>query len=133
MKLFVTRSAWKEASKSKLTKDALVKSSDRTNRGLIDAEIGAHLFKQHVGRKGGFRLILYLEKNKRSVVLHVFPKNEQPNITGHELKTLRDFAGVLADLSDEAFVQLAHKRGWKEITDEALEEDVPKRPPSIDP
>ena len=120
MRMFLTRSVLKDARKAKVSRDLFVKAIERIDLGLFDAEIGAHLFKQRVGRKGDFRVIVFLKKQERSVVLHMFPKNKQPNITGHELETLRDFARVLAGLGDEAFERLASDRGWME-----LDHDIP--------
>ncbi|TXN57123.1 hypothetical protein FV230_28040 [Methylobacterium sp. WL6] len=124
MRLFVTRSAWKQACKGKIAAGTLAKAAEKANLGLVDAEIGAHLYKQHVGRKGDFRAVLFLVTDRRCVVLHIFPKNVQPNIKGAELTTLRAFAKILADVGDAGFETLAETQGWKDLSDEKPETDL---------
>lgn len=124
MKVFVTRTAWKDARRAKIKKEFFVKAAKRTNDGLVDAHIGAHLFKQHMGRKGDYRLILFLIKDGRAVVLHMYPKNQQANITDGELKTLQELADKLAVLSEDDYLKLARTRGWEELSDDDAEEDV---------
>jgi hypothetical protein len=112
-------------------------SLEKREDGLIDAEIGANLIKQRVARKGGgksggFWTILFYKAGDRAVFLHVFPKNQQANLSDLETETYREFAKSLARLSDEKIAALAQERGWKEIEyDHPKEEDLSKRRASI--
>ncbi len=56
--------------------------------------------------------------------LYMFPKNARANITAGELEALRDFAAILAGLTEEAFGRLTHEQGWKVIPDEHADEDL---------
>jgi hypothetical protein len=68
-------------------------------RGLIDADLGGHLYKQRVarpggGKSGGYRTLLAARIGKRYVFLHGFPKSSKGNITQDEKKALQ-YAGKL--------------------------------------
>ncbi|WP_244539654.1 type II toxin-antitoxin system RelE/ParE family toxin [Methylobacterium sp. 174MFSha1.1] len=119
----------KDAAKSGIRDADLLGAVARAESGLIDAGLGLCLIKQRVarpgqGRSGGFRTILFHKRRERAVFLYVFPKNVRANVTPGELDALRDFATILAGLTDEAFDRLTREKGWKVIPDEHPEDDV---------
>lgn len=67
--------------------------------GLIDAELGGHLFKNRIarpgrGKSGGYRRLLSARISDRYVFLLGFSKNERANISNDETKALQ-FAGKI--------------------------------------
>lgn len=81
----------------KLPDTALCKAVKEMERGLIDADLGGHLYKKRVarpggGKSGGYRTLLSARIGSRYVFLHGFPKSDKANITQDEKKALQ-FAG----------------------------------------
>ncbi|KMO39143.1 hypothetical protein VQ03_16095 [Methylobacterium tarhaniae] len=129
MRIYALPRFAKDTVKLGLDDTALAHAVTRAESGLIDAGLGLCLIKQRVarpgqGRSGGFRTILFYKRKERAVFLYVFPKNARANVTPGELEALRDFAAILAGLTDEAFDRLTREQGWKVIPNEQPEEDV---------
>jgi hypothetical protein len=81
----------------KLLDAALCKAVEEMEGGLIDADLGGHLYKKRVarpggGKSGGYRTLLSARIGSRYVFLHGFPKSDKANITSDEKKALQ-FAG----------------------------------------
>jgi hypothetical protein len=75
--------------------------------GLLDADLGGHLYKKRVaraggGKSGGYRTILSAKIGSRYVFLFGFPKSATANITQDERKALQYAGQVLLDLSATA-------------------------------
>jgi hypothetical protein len=92
-------------SKADVTDEALVKAIDEMEQGLIDAELGACLFKKRValvgqGKRGGARTIVASKVQGSWFFLLGFLKNERDNISNIELKALQGLAKQLLELSD---------------------------------
>ncbi|SIT30651.1 type II toxin-antitoxin system RelE/ParE family toxin [Achromobacter sp. MFA1 R4] len=65
--------------------------------GLVDADLGGHLYKLRIARPGrgkrdGYRTLLSARIGSRYVFLHGYPKSDKANITPDERKALQ-FAG----------------------------------------
>lgn len=85
---------------------ALCKAVKEMERGLIDADLGGHLYKKRVarsggGKSGGYRTLLSAWIGSRYVFLHGFPKSDKANITQDEKKALQFAGKVFLDLSAE--------------------------------
>lgn len=70
----------------KLSDTALCGAVHEMESGLIDADLGGHLYKKRVarpgaGKSGGYRTLLSARIGHRYVFLHGFPKNRKENIT----------------------------------------------------
>ncbi|BAQ44914.1 MULTISPECIES: type II toxin-antitoxin system RelE/ParE family toxin [Methylobacterium] len=129
MQIFALPRFSKDAAKAGVDDAVLASAVARAESGLIDAHLGLCLIKQRVprpgqGRSGGFRTILFHKRNERAVFLYMFPKNVRANVTTGELDALRDFAAILAGLTDEAFDRLARQQGWKVVPDEHADKDL---------
>ena len=79
-------------------------------RGLIDADLGGHLYKKRVarpggGKSGGYRTLLSARMGDRYVFLHGFPKSDKANITQSEKKALQFAGKVFLELSGQALLQ----------------------------
>lgn len=75
-------------------------------RGLVDADLGAHLFKKRValagrGKRGGARTLLAFRHQDRAFFLYGFAKNARANISEQELKALKLLTRQLLSYSDE--------------------------------
>jgi hypothetical protein len=131
MKIYLTKEFARLARKYGVGHANLIEAVQRAEDGLIDADLGAHLIKQRVarkggGRSGGFRTILFLKEGDRAVFLHLFEKSRQSNLSEAEKEAYREFAKILVSLRNPAFVKLVEERKWKEIAHDESEEDIPK-------
>ena len=64
------------------------------NKGLIDANLGAGLFKKRVaipgqGKRGSWRTLLGFQACKKAFFLYLFSKNSRDNIEDDEMKALK--------------------------------------------
>lgn len=97
MRVFKTKIFSKFAKKEQISDDALSEAVDRAENGLIDADLGGHIIKQRVKRKGqgrssGYRVLIAVRLKKRYVFLLGFAKNEKDNLDDDELETAKDIA-----------------------------------------
>ena len=78
--------------------------------GLIDADLGGHLYKKWVarsgaGKSGGYRTVLSARVGHRYVFLHGFSKSDKANITRSEKKALQYAGKVFLELSARDLVK----------------------------
>ena len=64
------------------------------NAGLIDANLGAGLFKKRIampgqGKRGSWRTLLGFQAGRKAFFLYLFPKNGRDNIEENEMKALK--------------------------------------------
>lgn len=94
----------------KLPDAALCKAVKEMESGLIDADLGGHLYKKRVarsgsGKSGGYRTLLAARIGNRYVFLHGFPKSDKANVTQDEKKALQFAGKVFLELSAEALAK----------------------------
>ena len=94
----------------KLPDAALCKAVREMENGLIDADLGGHLYKKRVaragsGKSGGYRTLLSARIGARYVFLHGFPKSATANITQDEKNALQYAGKVFLDLPSSALVK----------------------------
>jgi hypothetical protein len=84
--------------------------------GKVDGDLGSHLFKKRVARKGGgksggYRTILGFRKTNsdRIFFLHGYPKNARSNINSKEHKALAMVATNLIEATDAQIETLKTK------------------------
>ena len=99
MRIFKTRQFDKWAAKEGISDDALASAVIEMEDGLIDADLGGHVFKKRVplpgrGKSGGARTLLAYRFGDRAFFVFGFAKNERSNIDDKELKALKRLAGV---------------------------------------
>jgi hypothetical protein len=73
--------------------------------GNFDADLGGHVYKQRVARKGegkrgGFRTVLIYKQGKRAFFVFGFPKNKLADIPDDDLAYYKKIAGGLLSASD---------------------------------
>jgi len=89
---------------------ALCRAVEEMESGLIDADLGGHLYKKRVarpggGKSGGYRTLLSARIGGRYVFLHGFPKSDKANVTQDEKKALQFAGRVFLELSEEALAK----------------------------
>ena len=92
----VFRNAWfgRFVRKEKIAADVLWDAVERVDRGLIDADLGGGVIKQHIARPGagkskGFRAIVIFRKGDKAFFVYGFPKSELGNIADDELEQFK--------------------------------------------
>lgn len=88
----------------KLPDILLCKAVSEMENGLIDADLGAFLYKKRVarpgsGKRGGYRTLLSAHIGGRYVFLHGFSKSDRANLTQEEKKALQFAGKVFLELS----------------------------------
>jgi hypothetical protein len=100
MRIFKSKWFNKWADKEGLTDEALVVAVTEMEDGLIDADLGGHVYKKRAaiegqGKSGGLRTILAFKVGNKSFFMFGFAKNKQGNINKKELKSLKLMAKIL--------------------------------------
>ena len=100
MRVFKTKLFHRWAVDEKLTDEALWKAEIEMKQGLVDAQLGGHVFKKRVpireqGKRGGLRTLIAFKMNDNAFFMFGFAKNEQDNINKKELKALKALANQL--------------------------------------
>lgn len=111
------------AAKEGLSDDALRASIEEIERGLIDAELGGHVFKKRVaiagrGKSGGVRTILAYRVDDKAFFVYGFAKNARTNIGNDELKALKNLAKELLGYSDSTLTILIKKKALIEVVND---------------
>jgi len=73
---------------------ALRGAVEEMSRGLIDANLGGHVFKKRVGiegrgKRGGLRTLLAFRVAEQAFFVFGFAKNERANVSDKELVALK--------------------------------------------
>lgn len=97
MRLFTTRLFDKWAAKEGVTDAVLRVAVAEMAQGLVEADLGGHVYKKRVGlpgrgKRGGARTLLAFRIGNRAVFLYGYAKNERDNIDAQELKALKRLA-----------------------------------------
>ena len=100
---FVTSTFSRWLRKSPLSERALCDAIKEMVAGLMDADLGGHLFKKRVaapgrGKRGSTRVLIGTNLGDRWFFLFGFGKNERDNISDRELLALQKLAGRLLKL-----------------------------------
>ncbi|MCK5647315.1 MAG: type II toxin-antitoxin system RelE/ParE family toxin, partial [Gammaproteobacteria bacterium] len=85
IKIFKTKVFGRWSEGEGLTDEDLCHAVDEIDRGLVEASLGAKLYKKRVartgqGKSGGFRTIVTYQKEDRSIFLYGFGKGSKSNI-----------------------------------------------------
>ncbi len=113
MRTFKTRWFARFARREDISDEALREAIERSERGLIDADLGGGLIKLRVarpgeGRSGGYRMIVAYRTRDRAFFLLGFAKSDQENIDSEQLRTTRGIAShLLTASSDQLKVAIA--------------------------
>ena len=111
MRIFKTRWFHRWAKKEKITDATLLEVVDEMEQGLIDADLGGHVFKKRVaiqgsGKSGGVRTLIAYQVNEKAFFVYAFAKNKQANISKKELAALQTVASTFLAHDDEMLLHL---------------------------
>ena len=104
-KLYRTRTFTRWMRKTGLSDAVLSRAVAEMAQGLIDADLGGHVFKKRValpgqGKRGGARVLVATRLADRWFFIFGFGKNERSNIDKDELKVLQEVAKELLAFND---------------------------------
>lgn len=127
MRVFKTKAFNKFALKNQISDDDLKDAILRAEKGLIDANLGANIFKQRVarkgqGRSGGFRTFIFYRINENSYFVAGISKNDRENISSQELLALRELVQEYAKLDMQKIEEMIKKGYFIEILMEKTDE-----------
>ncbi|MEW6342361.1 MAG: type II toxin-antitoxin system RelE/ParE family toxin [Paraburkholderia sp.] len=110
MRVFKTRLFARWADREGLVDAALLGAVEEMDRGLIDANLGANVFKKRVGvdgrgKRGGLRTLLAFRTGKRAFFVFGFAKNERANVSHKGLLTLKLLASQLLGYDERSLAQ----------------------------
>lgn len=88
-----------------VTDKVLCKAVSEMKQGLVDANLGGHIFKKRIaitgrGKRSGARTLVATRLQDRWFFVFGFNKNERDNISAAELKYLQQLAQDLLSLND---------------------------------
>ena len=111
MRIFKTRWFHRWAKKEKINDATLVAVVDEMEQGLIDADLGGHVYKKRVaiqgsGKSGGVRTLIAYQVNEKAFFVYSFAKNKQANISKKELTVLQTVASTFLSHDDETLLHL---------------------------
>lgn len=106
MRIFKTRLFNRWATGEGLMDHVLANAVQEMEQGLVDADLGGHVFKKRValpgrGKRSGSRTILAYRHGNKAFFVVGFTKNERANIDPKELKALKLLATELLGYSDQ--------------------------------
>jgi hypothetical protein len=107
--------------KTELTEESLRNAVLEMAVGLIDADLGAGLFKKRValegrGKRAGARTLVAGNLDNRWVFLFGFAKNERANVSDRELQALRITGRIFLNWSAAEISTALQEGHLKEIT-----------------
>ena len=105
MRVCKTRWFNRWARKQRLSDRALRAAIEEMEQGLIDADLGGHVYKKRValagrGKRGGYRTIIAYRLADRAFDMYGFAKNERSNIDEEERRTFKAIAQELLTHGD---------------------------------
>ena len=92
--------------KARLSDRDLMTACDEMTSGLIEADLGNHLYKQRIavsgqGKRGGYRTLIGAVIGERYFFVYLFAKNNRSNITRREQSALKELANVLVGFNQD--------------------------------
>jgi hypothetical protein len=92
--VYLSKAFTRLARREGLTDVHICQAVAEMNTGLIDANLGAGLFKKRIampgqGKRGSWRALLGFQAGKKAFFLYLFPKNNRGNIEDDEMKALK--------------------------------------------
>ena len=123
MRVFKTRWFARWAAKEGVGDGALLAAVEEMGRGLIDANLGGHVFKKRVGiggrgKSGGLRTLLAFRVGEKAFFVFGFAKNERANVSGKELQSLKLLASQLLGYDARALARALSEGELEEVSDE---------------
>ena len=94
MNIYLSKVFTRLARRDGLTDIHICQAINEMNEGLVDADLGAGLFKKRIampgqGKRGGWRSFLAFQVGNKAFFLYLFPKSRRESIDAAELKALK--------------------------------------------
>ena len=94
------------ASKEGLSDSLLKLAIAEMQQGLVDADLGANVYKKRVpllgqGKSGSLRTLIAFQVDNKAFFIYGFSKSTRSNINVKEMKSLKLLAKVLLNYSEE--------------------------------
>ena len=107
MRAFKTKSFHRWATREGLSDGALHGAIDEMTDGLVDADLGGHVYKKRVpfgsrGKRRAMRILIAYRHGDKAFFIYGFDKNERGNISQKELRALRRLAAELLDYREQS-------------------------------
>lgn len=104
MQIFKNKAFSRWADKEELLDAALQAAVEEMTLGLVDADLGGHVFKKRVavggrGKRGGVRTLLAYRAGDKAFFVYGFAKNARANVNDKELKALKLYSDTLLNYS----------------------------------
>lgn len=119
MRIFKSKWFSRWANKYGLKDEALKVAIEEINVGLVDADLGGHVFKKRIaqrqGKRGGFRTILVFQTGDKVFFIYGFAKRVRSNVNANELKALKHLAKELLSYNDVQLRQAIEAGGIEEV------------------
>lgn len=103
------------AGREGIADEELCKAVRQAEKGLVDADLGGGVIKQHLARKrqgksGGYRSIVLFRRSERAFFVYGFAKGDRANIQRDELQAFRKLASEMLVLHNKE-LRVAMKNG----------------------
>ena len=129
MRVYKTKEFARTSRKENVSDAELLKAAKRAFEGKTDADLGAHLVKQHVsqgtgGRSDGHRAIIVHVEGERVTFVHLFAKSDKASLSTSEMRTYKKLAKSIAALSEGQINLLLEAKEWIEIKDDQKQRNI---------
>jgi hypothetical protein len=123
VRIFITKAFDRWFRKTDLTDDALRNAVLEMTAGLIDADLGAGVFKKRVastgrGKRSGARVLVASNLGDRWIFLFGFEKNKRANVSDQELKVLQVMGPTFLNWSTAELATALQEGHLKEINND---------------
>lgn len=123
MRIFKTKWFQKWAKKEKVSQKALQRAIEEMERGLVDADLGGHVYKKRVaiqgrGKSGGVRTLIAYQVKDKAFFIYGFAKNKRANISDKELEALQVIANNLLGHDSKMLEYLINQSELEEVQDD---------------
>jgi hypothetical protein len=120
MRVFKYRTFEKWAKKQGMSNDDLKKAVSEIQKGLIDANLGGHVYKKRIGlhgkgKRSSHRTIIFMKIYDKAIFAHGFTIGEKGNITKSELDGFKIMAEAFFGLNDDQINILVGKQNLIEV------------------
>jgi len=120
MRIFKYKTFEKWAKKQGMHNTDLKKAINEIQNGLIDADLGGHVYKKRIGlhgkgKRSSHRAIIWMKFQDKAIFAHGFAKREKDNITKNELEGFKTMANAFLNLNNKQIKTLTDKQKLIEV------------------